>query len=320
MSCYKHLTTEERECILVFLAKGYSKRKIAEELHRSPSTISRELKRNKTCKVQLRYSPEQASLKYKNRRKHCHRQLRLKEPETYALVVSLLQRFWSPEQINHRLKLEQSQIQIGASTIYRGYKRRLFPKEMRICLRTKPYHKPGKQKRTGKLEPPHRIAERPEEANKRLEIGHWESDTVHGAKKTGYLATHTDRKSRFEVAILLRDRTSETFMEATAAAMKKLPTLTFTTDHGKEFAKHEVLSKKLHAEVYFADPHAPGQRGTNENTNGLLRQFFPKRKSFEALTQEQVDHVVDLLNHRPRKCLGWRCPHEIFFDDLLHLT
>ena len=187
MSCYKHLTTEERECILVFLAKGYSKRKIAEELHRSPSTISRELKRNKTYKVQLRYSPEQASLKYKNRRKHCHRQLRLKEPETYALVVSLLQRFWSPEQINHRLKLEQSQIQIGASTIYRGYKRKLFPKEMRICLRTKPYHKPGKQKRTGKLEPPHRIAERPEEANKRLKIGHWESDTVHGAKKTGYL-------------------------------------------------------------------------------------------------------------------------------------
>ena len=118
MSCYNHLTTEERECILVFLAKGYSKRKIAEELHRSPSTISRELKRNKTYKVQLRYSPEQASLKYKNRRKHCHRQLRLKEPETYALVVSLLQRFWSPEQINHRLKLEQSQIQIGTSTIY----------------------------------------------------------------------------------------------------------------------------------------------------------------------------------------------------------
>ena len=243
MSCYKHLTTEERESILVFLAKGYSERKIAEELHRSPSTICRELKRNRTNKVPICYSPELATQKYKKRRKRCRRKLRLKEAETYALIVFLLQRFWSPEQISHRLKLENNPIQIGASTIYRGYKRRLFPKEMRICLRTKPYHKPGKQKRTGKLEPPHRIAERPEEANNRLEIGHWESDTVHGAKKTGYLATHTDRKSRFEVAILLRDRKSETFMEATAAAMEKLPTLTFTTDRGKEFANTKLKLK-----------------------------------------------------------------------------
>ena len=320
MSCYHHLTIEERESILVFFAQGYSIRKIAEKLHRSPSTISRELKRNKNYKAPLRYSPGSAQEKYRRRRERCHRQLRLKEEETRKLVISFLRRRWSPEQINHRLKLEQNPIQIGASTIYRGYEKKLLPKELRECLRKRKYHKPGKNKRTGKIEPPHRISERPEEANNRSQIGHWESDTVHGANGTGYLATHTDRKSRYEVAILLRNRTSEAYMEATAEAMKRLPALTFTTDRGKEFAKHEILSQKLKVEVYFADPHAPGQRGTNENTNGLLRQFFPKRRSFEALTQEQVDHVVDLLNHRPRKCLGWRCPHEIFFDEVLHLT
>ena len=320
MSCYNHLTTEERESILVYLAQGLSKRKIAQALHRSPSTICRELKRNKDNQALQRYSPNVAEKKYRNRRKRCHRHLRLKEKETYALVVSLLWRRWSPEQINQRLKLEGNPIQIGASTIYRGKKRKLLPKELRICFRTRPYHKPGKHKRTGQFEMRHFIAERPEEANRRSRIGDWESDTVHGTRGSGCLATHADRKSRYEVAILLRDSTSEAYMKATVEAMRHLPTLTFTTDRGKEFARNEILTEELKAEVYFADPHVPGQRGTNENTNGLMRQFFPKRKSFENLTQEQVDHVVDLLNHRPRKCLGWRCRHEVFFNEVLHLT
>lgn len=262
MSCYQHLTTQERESILFLLGQKQSVRQIAASLHRSPSTISRELRRNKDRSALLQYSPCSADRQYHRRRKHCCRRRRLQEPQTYETVVSLLSQFWSPEQ----------------------------------------------------------ISERPEEANARLAVGHWESDTVRGTKGTGLLATHTDRKSRYEVAILLRDATSPAFMTATVEAMKGLPVKTFTADRGKEFARHELLTEQLNAEVYFADPHAPGQRGTNENTNGLLRQFFPKRRSFAQLTQEQVGRAVDLLNHRPRKCLGWQCPAEVFFGKVLRLT
>lgn len=320
MSCYQHLTTQERESILFLLGQKQSVRQIAAFLHRSPSTISRELRRNKDRTASLQYSPCSADKQYRRRRRHCCRHRRLQEPQTYETVVSLLSQFWSPEQISGRLRAEGNAVQISASTIYRGFYKRLFPRSYRIFLRTRPYHKPGKQKRTGQIRIAHKISERPEEANARLAVGHWESDTVRGTKGTGVLATHTDRKSRYEVVILLRDATSPAFMAATVEAMKELPVKTFTADRGKEFAKHEILTQQLKAEVYFADPHAPGQRGTNENTNGLLRQFFPKRRSFAELTQEQVDHAVDLLNRRPRKCLGWRCPDEVFFGKVLHLT
>ncbi len=320
MSCYQHLTTQERESILFLLGQKQSVRQIAGFLQRSPSTISRELRRNKERTAPLQYSPCSAEKQYHRRRKHCCRHRRLQEPQTYETVVSLLSQYWSPEQISGRLQAEGNAVQISTSTIYRGFYNRQFSRSYRIFLRTRPYHKPGKHKRTGQIRIAHRISERPEEANERLAVGHWESDTVRGSKGSGLLATHTDRKSRYEVAILLRDATSPTFMAATVEAMKELPVKTFTTDRGKEFARHEILAQELGAEVYFADPHAPGQRGTNENTNGLLRQFFPKRRSFAALTQEQVDRAVDLLNRRPRKCLGWRCPEEVFFGKVLHLT
>lgn len=320
MSCYQHLTTQERESILFLLGQKQSVRQIAASLHRSPSTISRELRRNKDRSALLQYSPSPADRQYHRRRKHCCRRRRLQEPQTYETVVSLLSQFWSPEQISGRLRAEENAVQISASTIYRGFYKRLFPRSYRVFLRARPYHKPGKHKRTGQIRIARTISERPEEANARLAVGHWESDTVRGTKGTGLLATHTDRKSRYEVAILLRDATSPAFMTATVEAMKGLPVKTFTADRGKEFARHELLTEQLNAEVYFADPHAPGQRGTNENTNGLLRQFFPKRRSFAQLTQEQVGRAVDLLNHRPRKCLGWQCPAEVFFGKVLRLT
>jgi IS30 family transposase len=236
--------------------------------------------------------------------------------------MRLLELYCSPEQISNRLREENSPVQIGTSTIYRGIQKGTFPNEIKKKLRTRPYHKP-QGGRTGQLAVSHHISERPEEANRRLKIGHWESDTVRGSRNSGCIATHVDRKSRYLISIKIPNRTTETYMDATITAFSKLPRYkrkTFTTDHGKEFAGYKRLTEVLKAKVYFADPASPGQRGTNENTNGLLRQFFPKRTSFQKVTQADVDRACILLNCRPRKCLGWLTPLEVFFSISLHLT
>ena len=157
----------------------------------------------------------------------------------------------------------------------------------------------------------------------RKTIGHWEGDTVRGAKWSGCIGTQVERVSRYAVLFKIPDRTAASFTEANIQAFEKIPKSkrrSFTVDHGKEFSQHRELSAKLNCKVYFADPHAPWQRGTNENFNGLLRQFFPKRTSFAEVTQSDVDAIASLLNRRPRKSLGWRSPEEVFFKKSLHLT
>ena len=164
----------------------------------------------------------------------------------------------------------------------------------------------------------HHISERPNEANNRERIGDWESDTVYGAIGKGFLSTNVDRKSRFLVAALLEERTSNTFNVETIQAFKKIgniPTHSFTFDNGSEFAMYKEFEKSLQTTAYFADPHSPWQRGTNENTNGVLRFFFPKGTNFLNVTPEYLDFVVDLINNRPRKCLGWLSPAEVFFRE-----
>jgi IS30 family transposase len=247
---------------------------------------------------------------------------RLQEQETRDKVIDLLNTTWSPEQISNRLQLDKSPVQISTSTIYRGIKNGLLPLEIKDKLRKRPYRQP-KDGATGHLTVSHHISERPDEANRRLAKGHWESDTIYGSHRSGFIATHVDRKSRYLISIKLLDISTQSFMDATIHAFKGLPAdkcKTFTTDHGKEFAGHKRLTEELGAEVYFADPGSPGQRGTNENTNGLLRQFFPKRTYFTNVTQADVDAACFLLNTRPRKCLGWLTPLEVFSSKTLHLT
>lgn len=317
MSCYSHLTMSERESILIMLEKGKSIGGIASVLNRSKSTICREIKRNR--RPVAGYSAWYAQKQYEKRRRSIRRKRRLEEPETQKKVMECMDQYWSPEQICERLKKKRDAIQIGTNTIYRSIKAGLLPKEVKKRLRARPYHKP-KGSKTGKLDCPHTIHERPPEANNRQEIGHWESDTVRGSFHSGYIITHVDRKSRYLVAAKTSDNRTNTYMDATIRAMAGLPAKTFTTDNGKEFAGHARLTQELQAEVYFCDPAAPQQRGTNENTNGLLRQFFPKRTSFEKVSQTDVDRAVSLLNNRPRKCLDWETPQEVFFRELLHLT
>ena len=323
MSHYRHFTIDERESLLVYLSQGKKNCEIARLMNRSPSTISREISRN--VESRTRYSALQAQKAYEQRRKHCVRKYKLAEPSCAEKVSELLANAWSPEQISNRLKYETNVIQISTCTIYRGLEHGLLNGELRKKLRIKGRRRHGGRKKSkcGHLDIEYTIHDRPKSVEGRQVIGHWESDTVRGAKWTGCIATHVERTSRYAVLCKIPDRTADAFTQATVTAFLTIPKRkrrSFTTDHGKEFANHREILQLLNCKVYFADPHAPWQRGTNENFNGLLRQFFPKRTSFAEVTQEDVEAVAKLLNRRPRKCLGWKTPEEVFLHKVLHLT
>ena len=323
MSHYRHFTIDERECLLVYLSQGKKNCEIARLMNRSPSTISREIRRN--VESRTRYSALQAQKAYEQRRKHCVRKYKLAEPSCAEKVSELLANAWSPEQISNRLKYETNVIQISTCTIYRGLEHGLLNGELRKKLRIKGRRRHGGRKKSkcGHLDIEYTIHDRPKSVEGRQVIGHWESDTVRGAKWTGCIATHVERTSRYAVLCKIPDRTSDAFTQATVTAFLTIPKRkrrSFTTDHGKEFANHREILQLLNCKVYFADPHAPWQRGTNENFNGLLRQFFPKRTSFAEVTQEDVEAIAKMLNRRPRKCLGWKTPEEVFLHKTLHLT
>lgn len=323
MSRYHHFTTKERECLLVLIKSGKKNCEIAKELGRSPSTISREIRRNTDRKEE--YSAVTAEQNYRERRKNSVRPYRLTLPGYAEKVSKLLSSAWSPEEISNRLKYENSPVQISTGTIYRGLENGLLPSELRKKLRIKGKRRCGghKKSKCGHLDIEYTVHDRPKAVEARASIGNWESDTVRGARWSGYIATHTERMSRYAILCKLPDRTSAELTAATLIAFQNVPKhkrRSFTVDHGKEFADHREIGAKLTCKVYFADPHAPWQRGTNENLNGLLRQFFPKRTSFADVTQEDVDRVALLLNRRPRKCLNWKTPEEIFLHKLLHLT
>ena len=323
MSCYTHLSTMERESLLIYLKTGKNISQIAKALGRNRSTISRELKRNAEKKEN--YSAVKAQQQYKSRRIKSVRKQKLADPKCAAKVKELLDKWWSPEEICYRLKKENNAIQISTCTIYRGIEKGLIPPEYRKKLRIKGKVRHGghKKSKCGHLDIEYTIHDRPKSVENRKRIGHWESDTVRGAMWSGCIASHAERASRYAVLAKLSNRSAKEYTEATVSAFSEIPgskCLSFTPDHGKEFSMHRELSKKLNCKVYFADPSSPWQRGTNENTNGLIRQFFPKRTSFADVTQDDVLRVADILNHRPRKCLDWKSPFEVFFNKVLHLT
>jgi Transposase and inactivated derivatives, IS30 family len=313
MSHYTHLTTEEREKTIAFLALGLSFRAIARKLKRNPSTISREIARN--SKKNGEYSSSFAEKKYKARRKLCCRRCLLLNDELYDYVIERMFLNWTPEQIAGRAKLEKYHISFSYSTIYRAINTTLLPiwlrKKMRF--RAKYKHKKPYAKRD-KIPDTVNISKRPKSIERRKCFGHWESDTILGMRKTGAFATHVERKSGYLIALKLENIRDNIFNKATIQAFIDVPKhikKTFTVDNGSEFFSHKQLAKETGMKVYFCDPYSPWQRGTNENTNGLLRQFFPKKTSFASVTQALLDHVVYLINHRPRKRLGWKSPAEV---------
>lgn len=322
MSLYTHLTTEEREKSRVLKEMGWNYHKIAKALGRSPSTISREFARNSNKDGS--YAAHTADKKYRHRRKNCGRKpiLQTNKPLNND-VTDKLNLFWSPEQIAGRAKLESNGISvISYNTIYRAIDKGVLPKKMRLCLRFKRIK--NRKKKTndkrGKIQDAISIHERPEAANNRQELGHWEGDTVLGKRNTGCFGTYVERKTGFLAGFKIPKQKKEVFNRATEALFANLPQVlkkSFTVDNGKEFLLHKELSEQTGMIVYFCDPHCPWQRGSNENTNGLLRQYFPKKTSFADVTDERLQEVIHLINNRPRKRLGYKTPFELLSDSLL---
>ena len=324
MSHYHHISTEERKSIAELYYAGISVQRIAAQLGRSPSTVSRELRRNRSeVSSAVLYHPEAATQAYQERRKRCVRPYILSaNTDLYRMVHFLLSRlYWSPVQIGSRLKKERT-FRIGASTIYRALENGLLRDSLRFYLRRKyKIHGKASKKRRKCFEK--RIEERPDEANDRSELGHFEGDTITGCGHRSCIVTLVDRKSRFLLAGKCASKRVEDVAPVVIRLLSKLPPekrKTITFDQGTEFSQPELLEQALGVQVYFANAHSPWERGTNENTNGLLRQFFPKGRAMADVTQSDVDHVVALLNMRPRACLDFLLPFESFCDSLLHLT
>ena len=321
MSLYTHFTTEEREMSRVLIEQGLNYREIAKRLRRSPSTISREFKRNSNKDGS--YSAHRADMKYRQRRKNCGRKPMLQTDEKLKeYVIDKLEKYWSPEQIEGRAKLENNGNHvISNKTIYRAIENGIIPKNMRICLRFKRVKNRKKKSddKRGRVQDTISIHNRPQEIDERKELGHWESDTVLGKRNTGCIGTHVERVTGFLAGFKIPDRKNDVFNKATVALFENMPEVikkSFTVDNGKEFLSHKELSNKTGMIVYFCDPHSPWQRGCNENTNGLLRQFFPKKSSFADITDERLKEVFDLINNRPRKRLGFKTPAEVLYQFL----
>jgi IS30 family transposase len=257
---------------------------------------------------------------------------RRKEPRHYRrksnqhlvhYVEEKLKVDWSPEEIAGRLILEypeETEMRISTETIYRWvYGDAMQGGSLFIRLRRR-HKKRRRQKRygSGRRFIPGRISisERPAIVQERVRFGDWEGDTIEGAKSSSYVVTHVERKSRYLLAGKLPDKKSLTLVLQSCKLFSKVPKhlrKTFTVDNGREFARFRDLEVKTGLAVYFADPYAAWQRGTNENTNGLLRQYLAKGSDFRKISEDDLTAIVAKLNHRPRKCLGYQTPHEVFW-------
>ena len=325
MGRYSHLTIGEREEIMVLRGQGRGVREIARALGRSASTVSRELARN----GREGYSASAAQAAYGDRRAACVRGRRLADPRLAALVQARILGGWSPEQVSGRLRLEAGVV-VGTATIYRAIRRReLDPPELagtrrglakRLRRRGRGPRRPAAEERRGRMAVPHSIEERPPEAGARSRLGDWELDTVLGRVKGPCLVTCVDRRSRYLVGGLAASKCAADVAAVEVRSLAGQPLGTLTPDRGKEFAAWAGVTEALGCEFYFALPRHPWQRGTNENTNGLLREYFPKGCDLSKVTDEEVQEVYHRLNTRPRKCLGYRTPWEVHHSQALHLV
>jgi len=308
---YQHLTISERAKIETYLELGYSIRAIAKQLKRSPSTISREL-----CRHANR-TPEEAQARYQANKSNCGAKLKL-TPELKEAVQEKLGETWSPEQIVGRLYKGK----LSFKSIYRWIYSGILEVPLTVLRQKGKRQKPRETRGRFNIGTP--IAKRPKEVRKRETFGHWELDTVVSGRgqAKGCVATFIERKTRWYTGILIPDRSAKSMEAAVKILHASLPRdaiQTATTDRGKEFSCYNVLEKDLAIQVYFADAYSSWQRGSNENGNGLLREFFPKKTNFDEVTKEEMDQALHLINNRPRKCLGWKTAYEAFQDELLHL-
>lgn len=311
---YKHLSTFERGSIEVLYKKGYSIRQIAKQLGRSPATISRELKR---CPQE--YSGSYAQWQYHKLRANSKPKGKA-NAQLLGLLEDHLEKSWSPEQIANTV----AKGQVSVKTIYNWlYSGRLAKGDLRLLRHKGKRHNP--QRKRGYYSVGRSISLRPKDVDDRQIFGHWELDTIWSCKgERSCLATFVERKSRFYTVKRLPDRSAEAMEQAVQQLISVLPQGAFKTatcDRGKEFACHKALEAKNEGlKLYFCHAFCAGERGSNENCNGLLREFFPKGTDFSTVSNEDISHALRLINSRPKKCLGWLSPIDVFLREVLHLA
>lgn len=314
---YTHLTKEDRIMLSALLKEGLSLRRCASNIGVSPTTISNEVKSNGG---RDNYKPGLAHrrrLEVRLEANQCHRILG-KDMELTNKITDLLGEDWSPEQIAGRTMLEWGFKLSSPTSIYnyvnpRKELRHLLPRKCDKYRRTKAC----KERKALREELSHKkmIDERPADIEKREEIGHWEGDTIIGKERTARMLTHVERKSGFLLADLLKMVSSELISEVTVNAFKRLrreKKATITYDNGTEFSDHEFTEKQTKMDIYFANAYHSWERGTNENTNGLIRRYYPKGTYFSSISLEEFKNNINKINHRPRKRLGYKTPYEVF--------
>lgn len=308
---YKHFTKDDRIKLSVLLRAKVSRKEISRILNKDTTSIWREINRND---VKGKYLPSVASRE--TRKRKGHRQKKIENDAWLRKhILERLKLYWSPEQIAGRLRREG--IVVCHETIYGYIIRHKKLKKYLRCQKGKYRRRHGtlKREKTREYEKKRWIGERPDIINQRTRVGDWEGDTIVGKEKTKRILTHVERLSGYLVADKLDIVSAEIVAQKTIESLKRFPKQkrkSITYDNGTEFSAHEIIERKTKATVYFANPYHSWERGTNENTNGLIRQFFPKKSFFATVTQREVDRVAKLLNRRPRKRLGYLTPFETF--------
>lgn len=316
---HSHLTQTNRIELSLLYRLGYSMRQVALQLGVATSTVSRELQRNSRATGQ--YYPNSAKVYVRTRRAVANalRTKLLCLPRLAAIVEQKLKANWSPEQVAGWLKASQCTLRVCAQTIYDWIYR------FRHDLLGHLHCRKGKYRRTrentlrkafrDKQKESRRITARPAHVLARKRYGHWEGDTVRGKGNSGCIATFVERKSGYLLAVKLQRGTASAFAQAATGSFAAVPLRykqTLTLDNGTEMSNYEAIERSTSLRLYFAHPYHSWERGTNENTNGLLRFYFPKQMGFAHLTQRQLDAAVREINTRPRKRLGYKSPEQVF--------
>jgi len=320
LESYNRLSIAEREEISFQLAMGSSYRAIARQLGRSPSTISREFCRNDST------AGYRAMAAQRKADKRCYRKPKklVSIPSLRHYVLWGLRQQWSPQQISSRIKEsypDDEAMRVSAETIYtylyvlpRGELRRELLSHLRQHHKKRRPRSRGEDRR-GQIPEMISIEERPPEVADRIVPGHWEGDLIMGAGNRTALGTLVERTTRTTLLVPLKAKDAGSVRKAFVRRLRAIPKqmkLSMTYDRGKEMAEHKLFTSETKMKVYFAHPQSPWERGTNENTNGLIRQYFPKGTDFSNVSYHMIMKVQDRLNGRPRKVLGWNTPYEAF--------
>lgn len=314
---YEHLSYEERLLLRHLWKKRRGIREISRELGRAPSTISRELRRNEQFKETRYYYAHDAQMKANGRRRRSYRKPRLKTREMQRHVEKKLREGWSPEQISGRLRHDDAEVSVSHEAIYQWiYKKRRDLREC-LCWGRKRRMKRGHSRKHRKAHIPERkpISSRPGVVERRKQAGHWECDLAVSKEGKGSLQVAVERHSRYVMIMRLPNQKARVVRRALTRRMSRLPEpmrRSITYDNGHENVEHQLVNQVLGTRSYFCDPYASWQKATVENTIGLIRRYWPKGSDFHLLASQEVTAMEKRLNNRPRKCLNFKTPNEVF--------